>query len=399
MININNKPWDKVRKSDIIEHLNKLEEETFFFELKCDEVASDHFIKEVSALANTYGGYIFLGVDDNKQIKGCRKWTEQRIHSVMHDCITPTPNFDVKSFKIEEHKIFVVKVEEGIAPPYITNKGNIYERISSGTFVIKDSSRLSQIYYKNEKQLKNIEQKLSIEPIPLNNQATNLCAYLDFGFSTNYSEPAKLQKGFFTYDFDSICNYLDSTQNEHSISRLGSSIVISYGELMKDSGDFFVAGLHNFMEIMLDGSVKGRIILPATTGKSSTLVDIYSLIDTTSVFENIYRIFFDETYFKNFCSAYKYEKLTVLKQFTPYYKMSPNSSESKIFNDYLINHKKKFGNNLIISSNRTPAFGFRTIDKTFFDNNQIPYNYTNLIKYLFPNSYVILGYIDPIKRN
>ena len=100
MININNKPWDKVRKADIAEQLNKLEEETFFFELKRDEVTSDHFIKEVSALANTYGGYIFLGVDDDKQIYGCSKWTEQRIHSVMHDCITPTPNFDVKSFII-----------------------------------------------------------------------------------------------------------------------------------------------------------------------------------------------------------------------------------------------------------------------------------------------------------
>ena len=85
MLNINNKSWEKLRAKDISAFLNVLEDESFFFEFKQDDVKPDHFIKEVSAFANTYGGYIFLGVDDSKNIVGCSKWTEQKIHSVIHD--------------------------------------------------------------------------------------------------------------------------------------------------------------------------------------------------------------------------------------------------------------------------------------------------------------------------
>lgn len=60
MLNINNKTWEKLRAKDIITFLNVLEEETFFFEFKQDDIKPDHFIKEVSAFANTYGGYIFF---------------------------------------------------------------------------------------------------------------------------------------------------------------------------------------------------------------------------------------------------------------------------------------------------------------------------------------------------
>ena len=66
MLNLNNKPWEKLRAKDIVEFLDSLEEENFFFELKLDDIKPDHFIKEISAFANTYGGYIILGVDDKK---------------------------------------------------------------------------------------------------------------------------------------------------------------------------------------------------------------------------------------------------------------------------------------------------------------------------------------------
>ena len=76
MININNKEWGKLRLSDIQKHLSGDDDESFFFEYKEDDVKPDHLIKEVSAFANTYGGYIIIGVNDNKEIIGCSKWTE-----------------------------------------------------------------------------------------------------------------------------------------------------------------------------------------------------------------------------------------------------------------------------------------------------------------------------------
>ena len=110
MVNINNKPWDKLRFHDI---------EKFFFEFKSDDEEPKKLIKEISAFANTYGGYILLGVNDDKTIGGCKKWTEQRIHITIHDCITPTPNFDVRKFTSKGRHIFVIKIEEGAMPPIL----------------------------------------------------------------------------------------------------------------------------------------------------------------------------------------------------------------------------------------------------------------------------------------
>ena len=87
MININNKQWDKLRFSDIEKMLAQTDDETFFFEFKSDEESPAKFIKEVSAFSNTFGGYILLGIRDDKTIEGCKKWTEQRIHATLHGSI------------------------------------------------------------------------------------------------------------------------------------------------------------------------------------------------------------------------------------------------------------------------------------------------------------------------
>lgn len=63
---------------------NGIFHESFFFEFKSDDEEPNKLVKEISALANTYGGYIFLGVNNDKSIGGCEKWTEQRIHTMIH---------------------------------------------------------------------------------------------------------------------------------------------------------------------------------------------------------------------------------------------------------------------------------------------------------------------------
>ncbi len=395
MLNINNKPWEKLRAKDIIAFLNELEDENFFFEFKLDDVKPDHFIKEVSAFANTYGGYIFLGVDDSKNIVGCSKWTEQKIHSVIHDCITSTPNFDVKKFNIDNYKIYVVKIEEGTLPPYITNKGQILERVSSGSFVVKDSAKLSQIYYKREDQLKNTELKLSLEPIKPNKIIVeNLCGYLDFGFSAIYSEKTILQRGLTNFNFQPLCDFLNSKNISHSVSRLGTSILISYGNIGINPY-LLSSGFHNFVEIMADGSVKGRIILVSFGQSNEVKVDIQALLAVTEIFKKIYSMIFDESHFKYFIYALKYEQLTVLKQFIPYYNLK-DANGALIFNDYLNKHKEKYGNNLIVNGGRYPYVGLKTIDKKYFDDIKEKYNYNNLINKLFPVAFSTLGYIDPV---
>lgn len=102
MVNINGKEWSKLIPQDIEEMLAEQDrEESFFFEFKEDNVAPAKVMEEISAFANTFGGYVFLGVTDNKQITGCAAWNEQRIHNLEYVLdITGSPHMKTQELII-----------------------------------------------------------------------------------------------------------------------------------------------------------------------------------------------------------------------------------------------------------------------------------------------------------
>ena len=51
MININNKPWEKLRLLDIEKFLSSSTSENFFYEFKSDNEDPSKLIKEISAFA------------------------------------------------------------------------------------------------------------------------------------------------------------------------------------------------------------------------------------------------------------------------------------------------------------------------------------------------------------
>lgn len=89
MLNINNKKWEEIQIEDVEKLLSETDDETFFFEFKSDKVSTSKVMKEISAFSNTYGGYVMLGINDDKTIGGCVNWNEEKIHSTIHDSITP----------------------------------------------------------------------------------------------------------------------------------------------------------------------------------------------------------------------------------------------------------------------------------------------------------------------
>lgn len=397
MININNKTWDKLNATDIQELLKGVDDETFFFEFKKDDVDTKKVAEEISAFANTYGGYILLGVEDDKSISGCHQWNEEKVHTVIHDCITPTPTFDIKKFEIDKETVIVVKIEEGNAPPYITNKGKIYERLSSGSYVVKSSEKLSQMYHKREEQLKRVEQKLKItrlsEGVSL---PKNIFGCIDMGFSITTSEITDFQKNFNSIDFSDIVAFIKETFSQFSISKVGRSYMFTFGEAKVSNGQEQIpsrCGMHNFMEIMLDGSVKCRVLLIADTGSSD--VNINATVCFLAIYRRIYEKLFGDDFDKIFISALKYEELTVINQFTPYYGIYDEDDEEEIYNNYLSKHIEKYGNNLVVEGNRIPKSGFSEIDRQKFDEAGIVFNKDNLLRELFVVEHYNLGYIDP----
>ena len=387
MINISNKEWEELTVADI-ESVIKTGEESFYFEFKDDRVDTKKVAEEISALANTYGGYIFLGVSDDKEICGCKSWTEQKIHTMIHDALSPTPDFDVRKFITDEEKIvLVIKVEEGTEPPYITSRGKIYERISSGSFEIKDSAKLSQMYYKKEKALNQIEKKLAIPPIQC---GPNLFGYLDMGFSLKTANHAFIHDLFFDTDLKQVSSDLRKTNNIYTISQVGFSYVFSVGGFR--NSNIVEANLRNFIEIMFDGSAKMRILL--YNNENEPQVNIACIMSTLSIFINIYSKIFKQGFEENFVGAYKYEDLTVQKQFASFFQFDGEEyKDDKEWNDFQIQYIKNYGNNLIVTSSRIPQVGLDYWDKRRLNTLKMEITSENIITELFRSNFSFLGYV------
>ena len=393
MINIANKKWDGLDAKDVKSFLTELADvnENFFFEFKNDAESNDKLIKEISALSNTYGGYVFIGVENDKSISGCTTWTEERIHNVIYNGITPVPIFDVKSFFIDQNTVIIIKIEEGNMPPYITRKGKIYIRLSSGSMPIQESSTLLQLYNKREDKLKRLSRKIELDPIDDHNHLTpDLCAYLDVGFSLTCSEETQFQKNYYRWDFSKTCELLKKTKSPFSISQIGDAYLISFGSIIggvNDKGKLLPGGVQNFIEIMYDGSVKFRTILLSeeehfNTGK----VNLFSSTSLAIIYQQIYESIFTEPLDSIFLYAHKYEYLHVLKQFIPYYKTEGYLTDPKQvekYQNYYKEHKTRYGENLMITSNRVPKNDFLIYDKRWFQQNNIPFTTEAIIHELF----------------
>lgn len=402
MININNKIWDKLRLKDIEKYLDTIDDdETFFIEFKEENIRNTQLTKEISAFANSFGGYILLGVNDSKKIVGCSNiWTELKINTIICNGISPTPHFDIKKFDLKNSKkLYIIKVEEGTNPPYITNDGYIYHRVSSSSDRVKDANTLNNLYLRNQNNIKKIEDKIYIPEIS-GTIPNNLCGYIDFGFSLTSKNIEKTKEKVRKADIEKISEKLKDYKQKYSISKVGYSLSITIGEPIMKMGDdpiLTTGGLSNFMEILPDGSFRCRIIICSETDSSIAYISLITMIH--SLFKEIYAIVFGNNFVSNFIEAKKYEKLTVLKLFQPKIAVTGESKYVEKFNKLFNDHIIKYGNNIIANNNRIPLNGFINIDKSLFDLNKVKFNNDNLYGQLFYTSYFLLGYIDDFYIN
>ncbi len=398
MININGKPWEKLKLTDIKDYLNNADsDETFFIEFKEENIRKEQIAKAISAFANTYGGYFILGVDDDKNIIGCTKWSELQINSIIYGNISPTPQFDIKKFKLGNNKeIFIIKVEEGTEPPYITGGGKIFQRISSSSQPVNDAFSINRLYEKKLNSQKNIENKLYYEPLS-GNIINNLCGYVDFGFSILPKDIDKIHDKIDNIDYCELVKLIKENTNAYSISKVGYSLCISIGENYVSQGDTKIltpAEVNNFMEILGDGSFRCRIIF--ASNNDGNVSDISPILLINGLFRNIYEFIFGKDISSNFIESLKYEKLTVLKQFYPKYVLYDNDSTKQKFESFYENQREKYGKNIIMSSNRIPLNGFIKMDKKVMTDHNYKFTSENIYNHLFYTCYYNLGYIDHV---
>lgn len=276
-----------------------------------------------------------------------------------------------------------------------TYSGKIYERLSSGSFAIKDSSKLSQIYNKREQLLTKMEKKVSIPPVYEN--SNNIYGYIDIGFTLVASDIQVAIDTFNGVDLKAIAERLATEMSSFNLSYVGNSIVYTPGGVSTQNGHL-PAHTNNFLEIMADGSSRMRILLINNDPEDSS-VNMTLPMSILSSYKKVYTNIMGALFPYKVAYAKKYESLTVRKQFQPvmFYddfvlEIHPDWRKDNIkIMEAIRNHRKVFGITTIVTDDRIPKTGLYTIDKRHFELWGKEYTAESIIDELFSSQYTMLG--------
>lgn len=121
---------------DILEIIKKGETNTVEFKswqkISNFKVLIDLLIKEAVGFANTKGGIIFVGVEDNGDITGCENFDTQKIIESIYDKTIPKLFTDIEVVKVKDKNILLITVEKS-ANKVSTSKGISYKRLGKNT--------------------------------------------------------------------------------------------------------------------------------------------------------------------------------------------------------------------------------------------------------------------------
>jgi len=191
-----NKDLEKLTEEDLQILLKNTIAESWFVEYKSalpmrgDKLDHIRITKPTCAFSNTRGGWIFYGIKandrNNEPTEICGiEYKEfgnlsDRISQIVTAHISPTPFVHSKSIPLANGKIvFVVQVNVGPTPPYITSEGVIYQREDNHNNPIKDRYMIERLSEKTEKYYKSIDRFCRDEYAETKGQADNPSPFLE----------------------------------------------------------------------------------------------------------------------------------------------------------------------------------------------------------------------------
>lgn len=106
--------------------------ENSYIEFKEEGIKAKDLAEEIVALANSEGGIILIGVDDDGNIKGVSdKQIEEKIMNICRNNCIPNiiPAFEI--IDIAEKTIAVITISKGLNKPYYTSEHKYYIRVGT----------------------------------------------------------------------------------------------------------------------------------------------------------------------------------------------------------------------------------------------------------------------------
>jgi len=123
---------------DLREIIQQGESETVEFKLQAKgrDSSGDEFLKTVVAFANSQGGIILVGVDDNRNVAGVSNAsnTKKAVEGLIRHRCDPVPQYDLDVRKIDDKSVVLVTIFEGKHKPYLARGKGPYIRVLSNDY-------------------------------------------------------------------------------------------------------------------------------------------------------------------------------------------------------------------------------------------------------------------------
>ncbi len=157
--------------------------EGWYVEYKSELSKAPDIAKSISALANTYGGWVFYGIEEKSKdepvagsFPGIKKQDAdaalQRIRQAVAQLINPAAHFDARAVEGDggslaiDRVVICVRVPQSLAAPHVHTSGRIYRRVADGSEPKAENDRhlLDQMFRRSDQLRKDFAKWVKRDP-------------------------------------------------------------------------------------------------------------------------------------------------------------------------------------------------------------------------------------------